>query len=60
MDNRFIIGRDFNTKDWWIYDDKRDFVVCWCDTEKEAQEIADELNRGFARTPYLKGYLKGE
>lgn len=53
MDIRFINGRDFNTKDWWIYDDEHDKIVCWCDTEKEAQEITDELNKGIARTEYL-------
>ena len=36
---RYVIGKDINTKDWFIYDDETERVICWCDTEEEAKEF---------------------
>ena len=42
---RYIIGKDFNTKDFFVYDNETDRYVCWCDTEEEAEEyVAREIN----------------
>lgn len=35
---RYIIGQDFNTKDWFIYDSIMSRNVCWCQTETEAKK----------------------
>lgn len=40
---RYVIGKDFNTKDWFIYDNVTDKNFCWCDTEEEAIEIVKTL-----------------
>ena len=42
-DGRYVIGKDFNTKDWFIYDNVTDKNVCWCDTEEEAIETVKTL-----------------
>ncbi len=34
----FVIGKKFNTKDWFIYDNVSEKNICSCDSEKEAQE----------------------
>ena len=42
---RYVIGKSFNTKDFFVYDNKKDCYVCWCDTEEEAEEyVARETN----------------
>ena len=45
MDNRagrYVIGKDFNTQDWFVYDNDTDRYVCWCNTEQEAQEFVNK------------------
>ena len=40
MENeRYVIGKDFNTKDWFVYDNETDTYICRCDTEEEAREF---------------------
>ena len=40
MENeRYIIGKDFNTKDWFVYDNETNTNICKCDTEEEAIEF---------------------
>lgn len=41
-ERRVVIGKDFNTKDWFVYDDNLGQIICWCDTEEEAQEYVKE------------------
>lgn len=42
MDNeRYVIGKDFNLKDWFIYDNETDRYICRCDTEEEAIEFVN-------------------
>lgn len=33
---RYVIGQDFNTKDWFIYDNETGHNVYWCGSEEEA------------------------
>lgn len=40
---RYVIGQDFNTKDWFVYDDENDTNVCWCETEEQAKEFVKKL-----------------
>lgn len=40
----YIIGQDFNTKDWWIYDD---------DTERKLAEKFDTYEDAYAHTDKL-------
>lgn len=35
---RYVIGQDFNTKDWWVYDNETNQYICFFDTEEEANE----------------------
>ena len=42
---KYIIGQDFNTKDWFVYDDETNKYICWCDTEKEAKDFVDKMER---------------
>lgn len=37
--DRYVIGKDFNTKDWFVFDNETDRNICWCDTEEEAIEF---------------------
>lgn len=40
MENeRYVIGKDFNTKDWFVYDNETNTNICICDTEEEAREF---------------------
>ena len=41
--NRYVIGQDFNTKDWWIYDNNTNQYIYFFDTEKEAEEYVKIL-----------------
>lgn len=34
---RYVIGKDFNTKDWFVYDNTTDRNMCYCNSEEEAQ-----------------------
>ena len=34
----FVVGQNFNTHDWFIYDNVADRNICTCGTEQEAQE----------------------
>jgi hypothetical protein len=45
MDERFVVFKDFNTKDWCVYDDRKDAVICRCDTEQECIEFVKRANR---------------
>ncbi len=38
MEERYVIGRDPNTKDWWVYDNETDKYVCFFDTEEDAKQ----------------------
>lgn len=40
---RYVIGKDFNTKDWFIYDNVTNWYICWCDTEEEAVKFVKEV-----------------
>lgn len=40
---RFVVGRDFNTKDWWVYDDNTDSQTYYFDTEEEANDFVDTI-----------------
>ena len=48
MENeRYVIGKDFNAKDWFVYDDETDTIICRCDTEEEAIEfVKNKQKRG--------------
>lgn len=35
---QYVIGKDFNTKDWWVYDNNIDKYIYFCDSEEEAKE----------------------
>lgn len=41
--DRFVVGRDFNTKDWWVYDDNTDSQTYYFDTEEEANDFVDTI-----------------
>lgn len=38
MNDRYVIGKDFNTKDWWVYDNEINLRVCWFNNEEQAKE----------------------
>lgn len=38
MNERYVIGKDFNTKDWFVYDNETDRNVCW-GTQEECIEF---------------------
>ena len=40
---RYEIGKDFNTKDWFVYDNITNTNVYRCDTEEEAKIITNNL-----------------
>ena len=40
---KYIIAQDFNTKDWFVYDNETNRNICWCKTEKEAQTYVNNL-----------------
>ena len=35
---RYVIGQDFNTNDWYIFDNKTNQIVCRFDREEDAIE----------------------
>ena len=39
MGERYTVGKDPNTKDWFVYDNETNQYVCRCDTETEAIEF---------------------
>lgn len=41
--------KDFNTKDWIIYDNKTEKNICHCDTENEAKQVIKLLNLYYQR-----------
>ena len=40
---RYVIGKDFNTKDWFVYDNETNRNICWCNTEEEATQFVKEI-----------------
>lgn len=42
---RYVIGKDFNTKDWFIFDNETGQNVCWCETEEEEKEHVKKLRK---------------
>ena len=40
---RYVIGKDFNTKDWFVYDNETNRNICWCNTEEEAKQFVKEI-----------------
>ena len=40
---RYVVGKDFNTKDWFVYDNEKGFNICNFDTEDEANKYVDKL-----------------
>lgn len=40
---RYEIGKNFNTKDWFVYDNETNRNVCLCDTKEEAQTVVSNL-----------------
>lgn len=45
MSKRYVIGKDFNIKDWFVYDNKTNINVCRCDTEEECIKFVKEKER---------------
>ena len=43
MLDRYDIYKDFNTKDYYIYDNETDQNICRCDTEKECYEYIERI-----------------
>ena len=43
MDERYVLGQDFNTKDWFVYDNKTNRNIGWCNTEEEAKQFVKEI-----------------
>lgn len=41
---RYVIGKDFNTKDWWVYDNETDKYICRCDTKEEAMKYVVRIS----------------
>lgn len=41
--DRFVVGLDPNTKDWWVYDDTTDSKTYYFDTEEEANDFVDTI-----------------
>ena len=48
---RFILGLDFNTKDWFVYDNKVDKYVCF-DTKANCQRYIIEHDDGENKMDY--------
>lgn len=42
MSERYVIGKDFNTKDWFIYDNVTDKYICRCNTKEECDGFLKE------------------
>jgi len=42
-EERYVVGQQFNTKDWFVYDKNLDRIICYCDTEGEAKEYIKKL-----------------
>lgn len=42
-EERYVIGQDFNTKDWFVYDNIEDRNVCWAESEDEAKDAVKRL-----------------
>lgn len=40
---RYYIGKDFNTKDWFVYDNETDTYICWEKTEQACNEFVEKL-----------------
>ena len=40
---RYVIGKEPNTKDWFVYDNETDEYIQWCDTEQEASEFVNKI-----------------
>ena len=49
---RYEIGKDFNTKDWFVYDNEVNMNICWCDTEKEAKRKVKEFEKEDEKMKY--------
>lgn len=47
--NRYEIGKDFNTKDWFVYDNETDRYICRCDTEEEAERFVEDKCKDVVR-----------
>ena len=47
---RYVIGKDFNTKDWFIFDNETGINVCWCDNEEEAIKVVKILEEKKYKT----------
>lgn len=39
---RYIVGQDFNTKDWFVYDNETNRNICWCDSEEDGIKFIKE------------------
>lgn len=48
MDERYVIGKDFNTKDWWVFDNEIGLRICYFDTEAEAKAWVESKAKGDA------------
>lgn len=38
---RYVIGQDFNTKEWFVYDNETDKNVCYGQTEDEVKRFVE-------------------
>lgn len=48
----YVIGKDFNTKDWFVYEDATDSYLNYFDTEKEAEDwLKEKIKRDRVRRP---------
>ena len=47
-EERYVIGQDFNTKDWFVYDNVEDRNICWADTEAEAKDAVSHITKFYA------------
>lgn len=57
MNERYVILKDFNTKDWCVWDDKIHMNICRCKTEQQAIEFVKKRERIDI---YIEEKMKGE
>lgn len=48
-EERYVLGKDFNTKDWWVYDNATNTYVCSDSKENCERYIAERKNKLIAK-----------